>query len=390
MDDKLRYDLRGVSASKDEVHKAIKDLDKGLFPNAFCKILPDLAAGDKDYVNIMHADTAGTKTSLAYMYWKETGDASVWKGIVQDSIVMNIDDMACVGAVDDIILSSTIGRNKNLITGEVISILINHTQAFLDNLAAQDVHITLAGGETADVGDIVRTVDVGYTAFARLKKSDVINIDIQGGDFIVGFASYGQATYEDSYNGGMGSNGLTSARHDVFCKDYATKYPDSYDHNTPAEVIYMGSKKLTDPTPISGMDAGKLVLSPTRTYLPLIKKIVTSHKSVINGMIHCSGGAQTKVMKFVDKNVRVIKDNLLDIPPLFKMIKEESGLDYREMYQVFNMGHRLEVYTPDEAAAYDMVDLAQAYGIDAQIIGRVEQSSSPSLVISNSEGSWEY
>jgi len=390
MNDKLRYDLRGVSASKDEVHKAIKGLDKGLFPNAFCKILPDLAAGDDNYVNIMHADTAGTKTSLAYMYWKETGDISVWKGIVQDSIVMNIDDMACVGAIDNIILSSTIGRNKNLITGDVLSVLINHTQDFLDTLAKQDVHITLAGGETADVGDIVRTIDVGYTAFARLKKSDVINIDIQPGDHIVGFASYGQATYEDSYNGGMGSNGLTSARHDVFCKDYATKYPDSYDSNTPAEVIYMGSKKLTDPTPVSGMDAGRLVLSPTRTYLPLIKKIVASHRASINGMIHCTGGAQTKVMKFVDKNVRIIKDQLLDIPPLFQMIKEESGLDYREMYQVFNMGHRLEVYTPDEAAANDMIDLAQAYGIDAQIIGRVEASASASLMIANDEGSWEY
>lgn len=390
MDDKLRYDLRGVSASKDEVHKAIKNLDKGLFPNAFCKILPDLAAGDASYVNIMHADTAGTKTSLAYMYWKETGDLSVWKGIVQDSIVMNIDDMACVGAIDNIILSSTIGRNKNLIDADVISVLINHTQSFLDTLAEQDVHITLAGGETADVGDIVRTVDVGYTAFARLKKDDVINIDIKPHDYIVGFASYGQATYEDSYNGGMGSNGLTSARHDVFSHDYATKYPDSFDHNTPKEVIYMGSKKLTDATEIPGLDAGKLVLSPTRTYLPLIKKIITNHKAVINGMIHCTGGAQTKVMKFVDKNVRVIKDQLLPIPPLFKMIKEESGLDYREMYQVFNMGHRLEVYTPDLAAAEAMIALAKGYNIDAQLIGRVEAADKPELVVANDEGSWTY
>jgi len=390
MDDKLRYDLRGVSASKDEVHKAIKNLDKGLFPNAFCKILPDLAAGDASYVNIMHADTAGTKTSLAYMYWKETGDLSVWKGIVQDSIVMNIDDMACVGAIDNIILSSTIGRNKNLIDADVISVLINHTQSFLDTLAEQDVHITLAGGETADVGDIVRTVDVGYTAFARLKKDDVINIDIKPHDYIVGFASYGQATYEDSYNGGMGSNGLTSARHDVFSHDYATKYPDSFDHNTPKEVIYMGSKKLTDATEIPGLDAGKLVLSPTRTYLPLIKKIITNHKAVINGMIHCTGGAQTKVMKFVDKNVRVIKDQLLPIPPLFKMIKEESGLDYREMYQVFNMGHRLEVYTPDLAAAESMIALAKGYNIDAQLIGRVEAADKPELVVANDEGSWTY
>lgn len=390
MDGNLRYDMRGVSASKDDVHRAIKDLNKGLFPNAFCKILPDLAAGDSDFVNIMHADTAGTKTSLAYMYWKETGDISVWKGIVQDSIVMNVDDMACVGAVDDIILSSTIGRNKNLISGDVVSVLINHTQALLDKWASQDVHIILAGGETADVGDIVRTVDVGYTAFARLKKSDVINIDIQPGDHIVGFASYGQATYEDSYNGGMGSNGLTSARHDVFSKYYADKYPESYDPNTPSEVIYMGSKKLTDETSVEGVDAGTLVLSPTRTYLPLIKKILASHRSTINGMIHCTGGAQTKVMKFVDKNIRIIKDNLLPIPPLFSMIKEESGLDYREMYQVFNMGHRLEIYTPDATVAQSMIDIAAKFNIDAQIIGRVESDKSPSLFIDNGQGNWTW
>lgn len=391
MTDKLRYDLRGVSASKDEVHKAIKHLDKGLFPNAFCKILPDLVAGDTNYVNIMHADTAGTKTSLAYLYWKETGDISVWKGIVQDSIVMNIDDMACVGAVDNIILSSTIGRNKNLITGDVISIIINHTQTFLDMLAANGVDMTLAGGETADVGDIVRTIDVGYTAFARLKKEEVINIDIQPNDYIVGFASYGQATYEDSYNGGMGSNGLTSARHDVLSKYYAEQYPDSYDPNTPSEVIYMGSKKLTDPTEIEGVDVGTLVLSPTRTYIPLIKKILDSgHRANINGMIHCSGGAQTKVMKFVDKNVKLVKDNLLPIPPLFKLIKEESGLDYREMYQVFNMGHRLEIYTPSESVAQDMIATARSFSIEAQIIGRVEAAKAPSLVVSNDEGSWTY
>lgn len=390
MSDKLRYDLRGVSASKDDVHQAIKGLDKGLFPNAFCKILPDLAAGSADHVNIMHADTAGTKTSLAYMYWKETGDLSVWKGIVQDSIVMNIDDMACVGAVDQIILSSTIGRNKNLISADVISVLINHTQTLLDTLAEQDVHITLAGGETADVGDIVRTVDVGYTAFARLPKSEVINIDIRPGDYIVGFSSSGQATYEDSYNGGMGSNGLTSARHDVLIKEYAQKYPDSYDHNTPEEVIYMGSKRLTDPTSIEGVDVGKLVLSPTRTYLPLIKKILAKHRSKINGMIHCTGGAQTKVMKFVDKNVRVIKDNLLPIPPLFEMIREESGLDYREMYQVFNMGHRLEIYTSDLNAAHKMIEQSNQFNIDAQIIGRVEAADKPELVIKTAAGSWTY
>lgn len=390
MTEKLRYDLRGVSASKDEVHKAIKHLDKGLFPNAFCKILPDLIAGSADHVNVMHADTAGTKTSLAYMYWKETGDLSVWKGIVQDSIVMNIDDMACVGAIDNIVLSSTIGRNKNIIPGEVISVLINHTQTFLDMLTEQDVHITLAGGETADVGDIVRTIDVGYTAFARLKKEDVIDINIQGGDYIVGFASYGQATYEDAYNGGTGSNGLTSARHDVFHKEYATKYPESYDPHTPDEVIYLGSKKLTDPSPVEGVDTGKLVLSPTRTYLPLLKKILGTDKSGINALIHCTGGAQTKVMKFVSNNVHIIKDQLLDIPPLFKMIQEESGLSYREMYQVFNMGHRLEAYTPSLDLANEWIEIARSFNIDAQIIGRVEDAEKPQLTIANTHGSWSY
>jgi len=390
MKDKLRYDLRGVSASKDDVHKAIKNLDKGLFPNAFCKVLPDYAAGDDAYCNIMHADTAGTKTSLAYMYWKETGDINVWKGIVQDSIVMNIDDMACVGAVENIVLSSTIGRNKNLITGDVLNVIINQTQTFLDEMAEVGVKMILAGGETADVGDIVRTIDVGYTAFARLKKSDVINIDIQEGDYIVGFASYGQATYEDEYNGGMGSNGLTSARHDVFHKDYAAKYPDSYDQNTPDEVVYLGSKKLTVSTDAKGVNAGKLVLSPTRTYIPLIKKIIDNHRIDINGMIHCTGGAQTKVMKFLDKNLKIIKNNLLPIPPLFKMIKEESGLDYREMYQVFNMGHRLEVYTPSKEAADSMIALAKAFNIDAQIIGHTERHDSQELVIQNDFGSWIY
>lgn len=390
MKDKLRYDLRGVSASKDDVHKAIKNLDKGLFPNAFCKVLPDYAAGDDEYCNIMHADTAGTKTSLAYVYWKETGDINVWKGIVQDSIVMNIDDMACVGAVENIVLSSTIGRNKNLITGEVLNVIINQTQTFLDEMSEVGVDMILAGGETADVGDIVRTIDVGYTAFARLKKSDVINIDIQEGDYIVGFASYGQATYEDEYNGGMGSNGLTSARHDIFHKEYAEKYPDSYDPNTPNEVIYLGSKKLTDATEVEGVNAGKLVLSPTRTYIPLIKKIIDNHRGNINGMIHCTGGAQTKVMKFLDKNLRIVKNNLLPIPPLFKMIKEESGLDYKEMYQVFNMGHRLEVYTPSKEAAESMISLAKTFNIDAQIIGHTEKNDSQELVIENEFGSWKY
>jgi len=390
MSDSLRYDLRGVSASKDDVHKAIKNLDKGLYPFAFCKILPDYVAGDDAYCNIMHADTAGTKTSLAYMYWKETGDLDVWKGIVQDSIVMNIDDMACVGAVDNIILSSTIGRNKNLITADVLNVLINHTQTFLDEMSQNGVEMVLSGGETADVGDIVRTIDVGYTAFARMKKSDVIDNDIQVDDYIVGFASYGQATYEDEYNGGMGSNGLTSARHDVFHKSYAEKYPDSYDHNTPEEVIFLGSKKLTDPTPIDGVNTGKLVLSPTRTYIPLIKKIIESNRSDINGMIHCTGGAQTKVMKFLNKNLRVVKDNLLPIPPLFEMIKEESGLDYKEMYQVFNMGHRLEVYTGSKEAAENMITIAKSFNIEAQIIGRTEACDKQELVIKNNEGVYTY
>lgn len=389
-DNQLRYDKRGVSASKDEVHAAIKNLDKGLYPNAFCKILPDLAAGDASYCNIMHADTAGTKTSLAYLYWKETGDINVWKGIVEDSIVMNIDDMACVGAVDDIILSSTIGRNKNLITGEVISVIINHAQAFIERMKENGVSIVSAGGETADVGDIVRTIDVGFTAFARLPREEVINIDIQEGDYIVGFASYGQASYEDAYNGGMGSNGLTSARHDVFSKHYAENYPDSYDPNTPEEVIYIGSKRMTDASPVEGIDVGTLVLSPTRTYLPVIKKIVDNHREHINGMIHCSGGAQTKVMKFVDKNLHVIKDNLLPIPPLFEMIKEESGVGYKEMYEVFNMGHRLEVYSSSKEVAEKLIEISKSFDIDAQIIGRVEASDRPHLTIKNHVGEYTY
>lgn len=385
-----RYDQRGVSASKDEVHAAIKNLDKGIFPNAFCKILPDLAAGDHQYCNIMHADTAGTKTSLAYLYWKETGDIDVWKGIVEDSIVMNIDDMACVGAVDNIILSSTIGRNKNLITGEVISVIINHAQAFIEKMADNDVHIVSAGGETADVGDIVRTIDVGFTAFARMPRNEIVNIDIHAGDYIVGFSSYGQASYEDAYNGGMGSNGLTSARHDVLSKHYAKHYPDSYDANTPDEVVYIGSKRLTDASPVDGIDVGKLILSPTRTYLPVIKRILHNCKDAVNGMIHCSGGAQTKVMKFVDKNVHIIKDNLLPIPPLFQMIKEESGVDYKEMYEVFNMGHRLEVYTPSIEMANEMIRISKTFNIDAQIIGRVESSDAPKLTVKNREGEYVY
>lgn len=388
-----RYDKRGVSASKSEVHEAIKGLDKGIFPNAFCKILPDVVAGNPEYCNIMHADTAGTKTSLAYIYWKETGDISVWRGIVQDSIVMNLDDMACVGCLDNIILSSTIGRNKNLITGDVIKEIIQAAQAFINKMSDNGIGIYSAGGETADVGDIVRTIDVGFTAFARMKRKDIINIDIKAGDYIVGFASYGKATYEDEYNGGMGSNGLTSARHDVFNSSYRSKYPDSYDNNTPEEVIYVGSKSLTDKVDVNGqeMSVGKLVLSPTRTYLPLISLILKDQlKDRINGMIHCTGGAQTKVMKFVDKPLKVIKNNLLPTPPLFQLIQNESGVDLKEMYEVFNMGHRLEIYTSDQATAQEMIAISHNLGIDAQIIGRVEQSNKKQLIIETPEGSIEY
>jgi phosphoribosylformylglycinamidine cyclo-ligase len=375
-DGTLKYDLRGVSASKDEVHKAIKYLDKGLFPNAFCKIIPDIVGMDQAFCNIMHADTAGTKTSLAYIYWRETGDLSVWKGIVEDAIVMNLDDMGCVGAFTNIVLSSTIGRNKNIIPGEVISTLINYTQEYLDKLAQYGINITLSGGETADVGDIVRTVDVGYTAFARLRRSDVVDIDIKPGDFIVGFSSSGQTIYEDRYNGGMGSNGLTSARHDVFSKYYADKYPESFNPFIPNEVVYTGSKKLTDQVEILGssMDFGKLVLSPTRTYLPLLKPMISQYKKYIHGVIHCSGGGQTKVSKFMPDDVVIIKDNLLEVPPLFQWIRSESGLSLREMYQVFNMGHRLECYTSDETCAQEMISLAATLGIEASIIGRVEKS----------------
>lgn len=384
----LRYDKRGVSANKSEVHQAIKGLDKGLYPYAFCKILPDVVGGDDDYCNIMHADTAGTKTSLAYMYWRETGDLSVWQGIVQDAIVMNIDDMACVGCVDNIVLSSTIGRNKHLIDADVIKTIIQGCAAFLDGLRDLDIDITLAGGETADVGDIVRTIDVGYTAFARMPRAAVVDSDIRAGDYIVGFASYGRATYEDTYNGGMGSNGLTSARHDVFDKRYATKYPDSYDPNTSADVVYLGSKGLTDVVNIDGdmHTVGKLVLSPTRTYIPLIKQILSEVKSDVGAMIHCTGGAQTKVLKFLKQPVRIIKDKLLPIPPLFNLIKHESGLTYDEMFQVFNMGHRLEVYVRTEAAADRMISLASDLGIEAQIIGRVEQATASSVEVHHADG----
>ncbi len=387
----LKYDLRGVSASKDEVHKAIKNLDKGLYPTAFCKILPDVVAGDEAYCNIMHADTAGTKTSLAYLYWKETGDLSVWKGIAQDAIVMNIDDMACVGCLDNIVLSSTIGRNKNLITGDVISALIQATSDFVEQMQEHGVTIHLAGGETADVGDIVRTIDVGYTAFARMKRSDLIINNVQPGNVIVGLASYGQASYEAAYNGGMGSNGLTSARHDVLHKSYAQQYPDSFDANTPDEVVYVGSKKLTDSIEINGIktDIGRLILSPTRSYLPVLNAIFKKHKANINGIIHCTGGGQTKVMKFVN-DVHVIKNNLLPTPLLFDLIQSESGTNWREMYQVFNMGHRLEFYT-DETTAQHIIELSNSFNIDAQIIGEVKASNEGNqLTIDSPYGVFDY
>jgi len=386
MGDPKRYELRGVSASKSEVHQAIKGLDKGLYPLAFCKILPDVVGGEEDYVNIMHADTAGTKTSLAYMYWKETGDLSVWEGIAQDSIVMNLDDMACVGITEGILLSSTIGRNKNLITGEVIKELITSTSRFCNMLREHDVDVHLAGGETADVGDIVRTVDVGFTAFARAKKSDLIVNNIQPGQVIVGLASYGQASYEDSYNGGMGSNGLTSARHDVFHKSYMTNYPDSHDPNTPESVIFTGTRKLTDTIEIEGqmITIGKLVLSPTRTFLPVLKQMLSRYKQSIKGIIHNTGGAHTKVKKFAP-DVRIIKDSLLPIPPLFKLIQKESGTSNEEMFQVFNMGTRLEIYT-DEDTASKLIEISNSFNIDAQVIGRVELASEASVEVHH-EGS---
>lgn len=390
MSESFKYDQRGVSATKDEVHAAIKNLDKGLYPKAFCKILPDISGGDPAYCNLMHADTAGTKTSLAYLYWKETGDLSVWEGIAQDAIIMNLDDMGCVGCLDDIILSSTIGRNKNLIPGEVISTIINATVELVDQLNQYGIKVHLAGGETADVGDIVRTIDVGYTAFGRLKREDLIVNNIQAGDVIVGMASFGKASYEQHYNGGMGSNGLTSARHDVFDAEYRDKYPDSYDANTPRDLIYAGSKKLTDTIDIEGksIPIGKLVLSPTRTYLPVLKVLINELKPKIHGLIHCTGGGQTKVGKFIE-NKRVVKDQLMPIPPLFQMIQQESGTGWKEMYQVFNMGHRMEVYLP-EAEAEQVISIAQSFNIDAQLVGYVEQHTGNSVRIDSSYGQFDY
>lgn len=375
-----RYMQRGVSASKEDVHNAIKNLDKGIFPNAFCKVVPDLIAGDPDYCNIMHADGAGTKSSLAYLYWKETGDIGVWRGIAQDAIIMNTDDLLCVGATQNILLSSTIGRNKNLIPGEVISAIINGTEEVLQMLRDNGVNIISTGGETADVGDLVRTIIVDSTVTARMKREDVItNEKIKPGQVIVGLASYGQASYENEYNGGMGSNGLTSARHDVFHHSIADKYPESFDPSVPRDLVYSGSKKLTDSVEGSPLDAGKLVLSPTRTYAPIIVEVLKELRSKIGGMIHCSGGAQTKVLHFA-KDVHIIKDNLFEIPPLFKLIQEESGTDWKEMYKVFNMGHRMEIYI-DEAYADEIISISKSFNVDAQIVGRVEDSDTSRLSI---------
>ncbi|MEZ7998573.1 MAG: phosphoribosylformylglycinamidine cyclo-ligase [Flavobacteriales bacterium] len=384
-----RYQKRGVSAGKEDVHAAIKNLDKGLFPKAFCKILPDLVAGDSDFCNVMHADTAGTKPSLAYAYWKETGDVSVWKNIIQDAMIMNIDDLICVGITDNIVLSSTIGRNKNLITAEVIKELIQGTAAYIEELRELGVGIELAGGETADVGDVVRTLDVGFTAFARAKRSDIIdNGNIKPGDVIVGLSSYGQASYENEYNGGMGSNGLTSARHDVFSKDLAEKYPETFDPLVPEDLVYSGSVGLTDSVEGVEVNAGKLVLSPTRTYAPIVAEMLKTLRSHISGMVHCSGGAQTKVLHFVG-DVHIIKDNLLEIPPLFKMIHDQSGTDWQEMYRVFNMGHRLEVYLPEEYAE-EVIKISKSFNVHAQIVGRVEASEAKKLTIKSPYGEFEY
>ena len=389
MSDQLRYNLRGVSASKEDVHEAIKNVDKGLFPNAFCKIVPDLLASSEEHCVVMHADGAGTKSALAYMYWKETGDLSVWKGIAQDAIVMNLDDLLCVGSVDNILLSSTIGRNKNLIPGEVIKELIEGTELFLAHMREHGVGIYSTGGETADVGDLVRTIIVDSTVTARLKRSEVIdNANIADGDVIVGMESFGQATYETEYNGGMGSNGLTSARHDVFSKYLADKYPESFDHSVPDDLVYSGGMKLTDATSVDGVDAGKMVLSPTRTYAPVIQKVLASLRDKIHGMVHCSGGAQTKVLHFVD-NLHIVKDNMFDVPPLFKMIQEQSKTPWQEMYKVFNMGHRMEVYT-DAETANEVIAVSKSFGIDAKIIGHCHASEGKSLTIKSEFGEFNY
>ncbi len=381
--------LRGVSASKEDVHNAIKNIDKGLYPKAFCKIIPDILGGDPEYCNIMHADGAGTKSSLAYAYWKETGDLSVWKGIAQDALIMNIDDLLCVGAVDNILVSSTIGRNKNLVPGSVISAIINGTDELLAELREMGVGAYATGGETADVGDLVRTIIVDSTVTCRMKRNDVIdNANICPGDVIVGLASFGKATYEKEYNGGMGSNGLTSARHDVFGKEIAKKYPETYDHAVPEDLVYSGGLNLTDMVQDSPLDAGKLVLSPTRTYAPVVKKLLDALRPQIHGMVHCSGGAQTKILHFVE-NVHVVKDNMFPIPPLFRTIQEQSGTDWKEMYKVFNCGHRFEVYLPQEYAQ-QVIDISRSFGIDAQIIGRIEPSDHTHLTIHSQYGTFKY
>jgi len=384
-----RYKLRGVSAEKEEVHAAIKKVDKGLYPKAFCKIVPDHLSGSEEHCVIMHADGAGTKSSLAYMYWKETGDLSVWKGIAQDALIMNIDDLLCVGATENILLSSTIGRNKNLITGDVISAIINGTEELLTDLAKDGVKIISTGGETADVGDLVRTIIVDSTVVCRMRREDVIdNANIKPGNVIVGLSSSGKATYETEYNGGMGSNGLTSARHDVFSKLLAQKFPESYDPAVPEDLVYSGTKALTEKVADTGLDAGKLVLSPTRTYAPIIKKILESHRGQIDGMVHCSGGAQTKVLHFVG-DVHVLKDNLFEVPPLFDMIQKESQTEWREMYQVFNMGHRMEIYT-DADTAQNIIEISKSFGVDAQLVGRVEASTTKKLTITSDKGEFIY
>jgi phosphoribosylformylglycinamidine cyclo-ligase len=385
-----KYDRRGVSATKDEVHAAIKHLDKGLYPNAFCKILPDLTSRNDKYCNILHADTAGTKTSLAYLYWRETGDLSVWPGVTQDAIVMNLDDMACVGCVNDILLSSTIGRNKNLIPAEVIAAVIKGSSDFIDTMKDFGVHLHLAGGETADVGDIVRTIDVGFTAFARMKRKEVMVNDIRPGDVVVGLSSSGQATYESEYNGGMGSNGLTAARHDVLAKKYAEKYPESFDPALPNDVVYTGNRDLTDTISIGdqSITIGKLILSPTRTYLPVMQEIFAQYRKKLHGVIHCTGGGQTKPLKFI-KNVHVIKDQLFDLPPLFQLIQQSSATDWREMYQVFNMGHRMEFYVaPRHADA--IIKISEQFGIEAKVIGRVEAAQGEKITVQSEYGTFEY
>ncbi len=393
----LKYNQRGVSADKEDVHNAIKNIDKGIFPKAFCKIIPDILGSDDDYCNIMHADGAGTKSSLAYVYWKETGDISVWRGIAQDAIIMNLDDLLCVGATDNILLSSTIGRNKNLVPGEVIAELINGTEDILTELRKLGIGIYSTGGETADVGDIVRTIIVDSTVTCRMKRSDIISNDkIRKGDVIVGLSSYGKASYETEYNGGMGSNGLTSARHDVFHKYIAEKYPESYDPAVPYELLFSGNKKLTDTIEIPAtefnerlsLSAGKLVLSPTRTYAPIIKKILDQYRSKIHGMVHCSGGAQTKILHFID-NLHIIKDNMMAVPPLFNLIQEQSGTDWKEMYKVFNMGHRMEFYVPSEIAD-DIIRISKEFNVDAQIIGRVEDSEKKQVTIRSDYGEFTY